>query len=52
MNEDSEYANFMRKSKECYEDALRSLPTPPPPKEFTASSDELANMPKAWQDSE
>ena len=34
VNEDSEYANFMRKSKDFYEDALRSLPNPDPPREF------------------
>ena len=34
MSEDSEYANFMRRSKELYEDALASLPNPDPPREF------------------
>ncbi len=34
VNEDSEYANFMRRSRELYEDALRSLPNPDPPAEF------------------
>ena len=52
VNEDSEYANFMRKSKDCYEDALMSLPTPPPPKEFTVTSDQVSHMPRSWQESE
>ena len=34
VSEDSEYANFMRRSKELYEDALASLPNPDPPREF------------------
>ncbi len=37
VNEDSEYANFMRRSRELYEDALRSLPNPDPPAEFQGS---------------
>ena len=32
--EDSESAGFMRRSRECYEDALRSLPNVDPPAEF------------------
>ena len=31
---DSEYSNFMCRSKESYEDALRSLPNLEPPAEF------------------
>ena len=31
---DSEYSNFMCRSKEMYEDALRSLPNLEPPAEF------------------
>ena len=51
VNEDSEYANFMRKSKDCYEDAMMSLPTPPPPKEFTVTSDKVSHMSRSWQES-
>ena len=52
VNEDSEYANFMRQSRDCYEDAMRSLPTPPPPKEFTVTSDKVSHMSRSWQESE
>ena len=38
MSEDSEYANFMRRSKELYEDALASLPNPDPPREFQGNN--------------
>eukprot|EP00094_Tigriopus_californicus_P009370 TCALIF_09035-PA protein Name:"Similar to Ubr3 E3 ubiquitin-protein ligase UBR3 (Mus musculus)" AED:0.13 eAED:0.13 QI:208/0.88/0.8/1/0.88/0.9/10/0/606 len=34
VNEDSEYASFMRRSNEFYDDALQSLPNPDPPREF------------------
>jgi E3 ubiquitin-protein ligase UBR3 len=34
VGDDSEYANFMRHSKDMYEDALRSLPNLEPPAEF------------------
>ena len=34
ISDDSEYASFMRRSKELYEDALASLPNPDPPREF------------------
>lgn len=34
VNDDSEYANFMRRSKEIYEDAQQSLPNLDPPTEF------------------
>ena len=38
VSEDSEYANFMRRSKELYEDALASLPNPDPPREFQGNN--------------
>ncbi len=34
VNEDSEYASFMRRSGELYQDALVGLPNPDPPAEF------------------
>ena len=34
MEDDSEYANFMSRSRDKYEDALRSLPNLEPPSEF------------------
>ncbi len=34
VNDDSEYANFMKRSKELYDDALHSLPNLDPPAEF------------------
>ena len=34
VEEDSEYANFMSRSRDMYEDALRSLPNLEPPTEF------------------
>ena len=32
--EDTEKVDFMKRSKELYEDALASLPNPDPPREF------------------
>ena len=34
VNDDSEYANFMRRSAEKYSEALHSLPNPDAPAEF------------------
>ena len=34
VEDDSEYANFMSRSRDKYEDALRSLPNLEPPSEF------------------
>ena len=38
VDEDSEYASFMSRSKEMYEDALRSLPNLEPPAELASTT--------------